>query len=99
MATTMSKEDAKMLGILTPETGKVSSRFQSNPVFQRTALNKRIDGGLIVLAVPLRVQFSTPDGDVDEEVVGDVVVSPGEQVSAMGVSHMKNIKTFKIKFR
>jgi hypothetical protein len=99
MATTMSKEDAKMLGILTPETGKVSSRFQSNPVYQRTALNKRIDGGLIVRAVPLRVQFSTPDGDVDEEVVGDVVVSPGGQVSAMGVSHMKNIKTFKIKFR
>jgi hypothetical protein len=99
--TTMSEEDAKALGILTPETGQVSSRFQSDPTEYEIADGRVITGGKVVYAVPLRVHFNSPLGVVDEEVVGDVIVaaSGGDIPALFGVSHIKHIKTFKLKFR
>lgn len=91
--TSISTATAKRLGLLTPRTNQVAAGFTAGPGDYTTIADGTLLRVRSVLNVPLRVQRT------GELVHGRVNIMPGNATSLLGNSHIRQIKTMKIKFR
>ena len=91
--TSISIETAKRLGILTQQRAQVAAGFTAGPEEPTRIANGTLIQVRSVLNVPLQVQRT------GEIVRGRVNIMPGNATSLLGNSHIRQIKTMKIKFR